>query len=201
MPRFVDHEARRRHMADTAAELVGVHGLDALTFRNVARAAGASTTVLTHYFSDKFDLMLETYEVVARRTGVRFDAAKASGGGLAECLESLLPLDRERQVEWRLLTCYFSLAISDPRLAEAQARHVRSAQRRVEAMVREARPGLKNTDVEMIARRLGTLVHGLGSHHAIDPVHWPASKQRRVLAHEIASVGCAGPTLRRGAAG
>ena len=36
VPRQVDHADRRRHVASTAAELVGTHGLDALTFRNVA---------------------------------------------------------------------------------------------------------------------------------------------------------------------
>src|ERR1700759_2575715 len=118
-------------MAETAAELIGSRGLDALTFRNVAQAAGSSTTVLTHYFADKHDLMLYTYELVAERSGLRCDAARQAGGGLYECLEVLLPIDRERQTEWRLFTCYWGLAISDSGLADAQSRHVRSAQRRI----------------------------------------------------------------------
>lgn len=175
-------------MAVTAAELVGNRGLEALTFRNVAEAAGSSTTVLTHYFADKHDLMLSTFELVAERSGVRFDAARDAGGGLYECLEALLPIDRARQTDWRLLTCYWGLAISDPRLADAQAQHVRSTQRRIEAMLRDLRPSASNSDVELVARRLGTLVHGLGAHHALDPDFWPPAKQRRVLAHELADV-------------
>lgn len=189
MPRYVDHAERRRHMAATAAALVGDHGLDALTFRKVAQAAGSSTTVLTHYFADKHDLMLSTFEIVAERSGTRFDAARAAGGGLCDCLEALLPLDGERQTDWRLLTCYWGLAISDQRLAEAQAQHVRSAQRRIEVMLREVGPKAANTDVELVGRRLVTLVHGLGAHHAMDPDHWPPAKQRRVLAHELADLG------------
>lgn len=188
MPRYVDHAARRRHMAAIAAELVGTRGLEALTFRNLAAAAGSSTTVLTHYFADKHDLMLSTFELVAERSGLRFDAAREAGGGLYDCLESLLPIDRARQTDWRLLTCYWGMAISDPHLAEAQARHVRSAQRRIEAMLRDLRPAASNDEVELVARRLGTLVHGLGAHHALDPDFWPPAKQRRVLAHDLADV-------------
>jgi AcrR family transcriptional regulator len=189
MPRYVDHDARRRHIAATAAEVVGTRGLDALTFRNVAEAAGASTTVLTHYFADKRDLLLATFDLVAERSGERFDAAHGRGGELRDCLEALLPLDRERQTDWRLLTCYWGMAISDPTLAQRQARHVRSAQRRIEAKLRERASAPDPDDVELLARRLVTLVQGLGAHHVLDPRHWPAAKQRSVLAHELRSIG------------
>ena len=187
MPRFVDHDARRRHMATTAAELIGTRGLEALTFRNVAEAAGSSTTVLTHYFTGKRDLMQFTFEVVAERSGARFDEALRGGGGLRECLEAILPLDPERQTEWRLLTCFWGMAVSDPDMAHAEAQHVRSAQRRIESLLRHHHPEIP--DVELAARRLVTLVHGLGAQSALDPDHWSPAEQRRVLAHELGSVG------------
>ena len=189
MPRYVDHEARRRHIAATAAELVGMRGLEALTFRNVAEAAGSSTTVLTHYFTDKSDLLRFTFEVVAERSGARFDEAQRLGGSLRECLEALLPLDPERQTEWRLLTCYWGMAVSDPSLAQAEARHVRSAQRRIELLLRQYYPRIAGAEIEVVARRLVTLVHGLGAHSALDPGHWSPADQRRVLAHELSSLG------------
>ena len=192
MPRYVDHDARRRHIAATAAELVGTRGLEALTFRNVADAAGSSTTVLTHYFADKRDLLLSTFQAVAERSGARFDEAKRRGGGLRECLEALLPLDAERQTEWRLLTCYWGTAVSDPGLAGEQARHVRSAQRRIESLLREQYPQAADAEREVVARRLVTLVQGLGAHGALDPDHWSPVEQRRVLDHELGSLGVLG---------
>lgn len=192
MPRYVDHDARRRHIAATAAELVGTRGLEALTFRNVADAAGSSTTVLTHYFADKRDLLLSTFQAVAERSGARFDEAKRRGGGLRECLEALLPLDAERQTEWRLLTCYWGTAVSDPGLAGEQARHVRSAQRRIESLLREQHPQVADAEREVVARRLVTLVQGLGAHGALDPDHWSPAEQRRVLGHELGSLGVLG---------
>jgi AcrR family transcriptional regulator len=189
MPRYVNHDARRRHIAATAAELVGTRGLEALTFRNVAEAAGSSTTVLTHYFTDKRDLLRSTFETVAERSGTRFDEAQRQGGSLRECLEALLPLDPERQSEWRLLTCYWGMAVSDPAAAGEQARHVRSAQRRIESLLRQHYPQIVGAELEVVARRLVTLVHGLGAHSALDPGHWSPADQRRVLAQELSSLG------------
>ena len=189
MPRYVDHDDRRRHIAATAAELVGTRGLEALTFRNVAEAAGSSTTVLTHYFTDKRDLLRSTFEAVAERSGARFDEAQRGGGGLRECLEALLPLDPGRQTEWRLLTCYWGMAVSDQNLARAEARHVRSAQRRIESLLRQSYPEISGAELEAVARRLVTLVHGLGAHSALDPDHWSPAEQRKILAHELDSLG------------
>ena len=188
MPRYVDHAARRRHVAATAAELVGTHGLDALTFRNVADAAGCSTAVVTHYFADKRDLLLSTFREVADRLGARFDEAQRRGGGLRGCLETLLPLDAARRTEWRLLTCFWGVAISDPEFAAEDAGHVRSAQVRIQALLRRDHPAVVDAELELVARRLVTIVHGLGAQSALDPDHWSAAQQRRVLAHELGSL-------------
>jgi AcrR family transcriptional regulator len=189
MPRHVDHAARRRHVAATAAELVGTHGLDALTFRNVADAAGCSTTVVTHYFTDKRDLLLSTFREVAGRLGARFDEAQRKGSGLRGCLETLLPLDAARRTEWRLLTCFWGVAISDPEFAAEDAGQVRSAQARIMALLQQDHPDGVAAELDVVARRLVTIVHGLGAESALDPDHWSAAQQRRVLLHELGSLG------------
>jgi len=188
MPRYVDHDDRRRHIAATAAELVGTRGLEALTFRNVAEAAGSSTTVLTHYFADKRDLLRSTYEAVAERFGARWDEAVRGQGGLAECLEAWLPLDPERLTEWRLLTSFWGMAASDPALGSAQARHGRSSQRRIESLLQQHMPHIAGAEVELVGRRLISFVLGLGATSALDPDHWPPAEQRRVLAAELGSL-------------
>jgi AcrR family transcriptional regulator len=188
MPRHVDHAARRRHVAATAAELVGTHGLDALTFRNVADAAGYSTTVVTHYFVDKRDLLLSTFREVADRLGARFDEADRRGGGLRACLEALLPLDAGRRTEWRLLTCFWGVAISDPEFAAEDAGHVRSAQERIKALLRREHPDVVEVELDVVSRRLVTIVHGLGAQCALDPEHWSSTHQRRVLANELGTL-------------
>ena len=57
MPRIVDHDARRRRVAEEAAELIAERGIDAVTFREIGERAGCSTAIVSHYFRDKRDVL------------------------------------------------------------------------------------------------------------------------------------------------
>jgi AcrR family transcriptional regulator len=188
MSRTVDHDARRRDLARTAAAVVAREGIDALTFRKVAAEAGASTTILTHYFADKKRLLLATFALGAEQAGARFDDTRTRGGGLRECLESLLPLDAARRDEWRVRTCFWSMAVGDAALAAEEKRHVQSAHRRVEALLREVYPHGDTSTLRTAAKRLTTLVHGLGARCAVDARSWPATEQRRILGQDLAAL-------------
>ena len=47
MPITVDHEQRRREVAEVAAELIAHRGLERVTVREIAAATGFSTTVVS----------------------------------------------------------------------------------------------------------------------------------------------------------
>lgn len=200
MPGRVDHDQRRAELAAIALRVVAREGLDALTFRRIAAAAEASTTILTHYFAGKDDLLLATFRLAAVRSGERFDRVRGAGGDLRACLESILPLDAERRDEWRVRACFWAASIGDARLAAEEKRFVRSAHTRVETMLREGYEGMDDAEVAPAARRLITLVHGLGARNAVDARAWPAAEQRRLLDQEVRALAGLGfrpvPTSR-----
>jgi len=78
MPARGDHDQRRRDVARIAADLVATGGLAAATHRRIAEASGASTTVVSHYFTDKHDLVKTTYTEVGDRVTARLHAAADS---------------------------------------------------------------------------------------------------------------------------
>ena len=191
MPRYVDHDARRRHIAATAAELVGTRGLEALTFRNVAEAAGSSTTVLTHYFTDKRDLLRSTFEAVAERSGARFDEAQRhGGGGSRECLEALLPLDARAPDRMALAHVLLGHGRerSEPSARGSTPRALGAGPDRV-AAAGGSYPETADAEVEVEARRLVTLVHGLEPTARSIRTTGPPAEQCRILAHELGSLG------------
>jgi len=57
MPLIVDHDARRREVGAIAARLIATSGLEGVTVRDVARIAGFSTAVVSHYFDNKRALL------------------------------------------------------------------------------------------------------------------------------------------------
>jgi TetR/AcrR family transcriptional regulator, transcriptional repressor of bet genes len=124
MPKVVDHDARRAELAEAVWRLASREGLEALTVRRVAGEAGWSTGALVHYFRDKEELVLFTFQTVADRAGRRIaraaeritDPFELTRATLAE----MLPLDAERQGEVRVWFAFLGLALTRPTLARAQ---------------------------------------------------------------------------------
>lgn len=194
MPKVVDHDERRRLVARTAADLVAAGGVEALTTRNVAEAAGYSTAVVSHYFVDKDDLLLATFQFASDRSRDRFTAATDRPATdpaqrLERGLDALLAITTEQRDDWRVFLAFWGTAATRPDLAAQQAARVRSAYERVAALLRQDDDlRLRGEALVNAARRLIVTVQGIATYAAFDQEDWPAARQRRVLADELADV-------------
>lgn len=192
MPRYVDHAARREFVARVAADLAADEGLEAMTVRRVAEAAGFSTTVVSHYFTDRRDLMVTTYRAAAARSSDRFDAALVdSDEPLQSCLEALLPLDDDRRRDWRIWFAFWALATADPQLGAEQLDRVRSARVRITRVLeRERERGRIRSDLDVtdVGYRLLVLVHGVGTQAVFDPEYWTPARQRGAVAEQLTTL-------------
>lgn len=192
MPVIVDHASRRMEVAEIAARLIVESGLEAVTFRDIARAAGYSTSVVSHYFRNKRDLLLFVYRMVTERAVEDVKEALAGGADLQACLEALLPLNDERRANWRIWFAFWSLTSTDEELLAEQQRRGREARDLIERILRKnmtltGKP-LSAKDGEMQSRRLLATVVGLATQSVHDPEDWPAERLRAVLIREIATL-------------
>ena len=188
MPRIVDHEARRRDVVQFATTVIATSGVDGMTVRSVAEAAGCSTTVVSHYFVDKRDLLLATYRASAARATARFNAAErgTSADPLRACLESVLPLDSARRRDVKVWFAFWGVAGADREFAAVQRNGVRSVRRRLERMLRAETPTAVADDVVgLAAASVLALTQGISLQALFDPRAWPASQQRRALLHAL----------------
>jgi AcrR family transcriptional regulator len=184
MPARADHEQRRRDVARIAADLIATGGLAAATHRRIADASGCSTTVVSHYFTDKHDLVNATYKEVGDRVTSRLDAAVHSADRLPSVLEALLPLDEDRIRDWRLLFTFLGLAATDAELTAEQLTRATTARTRIEqAIVAEQDAGLLRPDIdaEATGRFLLAVVLGIGMQALFDPADWTHDRIRATL--------------------
>jgi AcrR family transcriptional regulator len=193
VPKQVDHGQRRRDVAAVAADLVATHGRRALTVRNVADAAGFSTTVVSHYFDDLADLLHETYRIAADRARRRVEAVLVDDpADLVGLIEAVLPLDAVRTADWRIWLSFWSEALSSPRFADEQRERTRSTTERIATCLRhldETGRLDEGIDVERVADRLSALIPGIATEAVFDPQKWTPDRQRAVLAAEVAALG------------
>lgn len=185
MPAIVDHAQRRREVAHIAARLIAERGTERASFREIARAAGCSTAVVSHYFRSRHDLMLATYRQAMDETVERARRRRARGGDLLRCCEAILPLDRRRRDHWKLWFAFWGMAMADPAFLAEQRRAGREARR----LFAELIPGAADAETrDLQARRLLVVVSGIATQATYDPEDWPAARQREILAAEIASL-------------
>jgi AcrR family transcriptional regulator len=201
VPKQVDHEQRRREVAAVAADLVAAHGRRALTVRNVADAAGYSTTVVSHYFDDLADLLHETYRLAVARARRRVEAVLADDpGDLRGLIEAVLPMDAEREADWRIWLSFWSEALSSPAFANEQRARTRSTTERLASCLRHLVDQGRidaGIDVDRTADRLSAIIPGIASEAIFDPRKWSSALQRRVVDDELAALGVRGSGSRR----
>jgi AcrR family transcriptional regulator len=199
MPARGDHEQRRQQVARIAADLVAAGGLAAATHRRIAEAAGCSTTVVSHYFTDKRDLVTATYREVGDRVATRLEAARSSEDVLVAILEALLPLDEDRTRDWRLLFTFLGLAATDAELTAEQRDRAAAALAQIETALADDKQAGRippDADVPASARSLLSFVLGMGMQALFDPVEWPAERMRTAVADAVAQIRARGGALR-----
>ena len=189
MPAVVNHEERRQQIASIAADLISSVGLDAMTMREIAAAAGFSTTIVTHYFANKRELMLYTYRASVDHAQARVDAVIARDAcDLQGSIEALLPFDESSLKDWKVFLAFWQIAQVDPDFAaeqRAQAANADSILRRVLKARAAAGRGLREADVEATSRRLLVFIVGLAVQAVFDTLGWSPQAQRAFLAAEL----------------
>lgn len=189
MPTVMDHDARRRALAEATAELIACRGIEAVTVRDVARAAGLSTAIVSHYFTSKAELLFHTYRSTIQGAYQRMEAALTSpeGDGLRGYLAALLPLTADQRRNWLVWIAFWTMAIADPAFAAEQQQRSRQITDRLATLLAER--GLDQMQARAGARRLLVLVHGVATQAFFDGDHWPAEEQCRLLDRELRAIG------------
>ena len=176
-----------------AADLLADSGRSALTVRNVANAAGCSTTIVSHYFDDMADLLGQTNALAAERARARIEVVLAADpADIVGLIEAVLPLDDVRRADWLVWLAFWSEALAIESFAEEQRLRARTMVRRIEACLeqRALRDGLSaEVDLSLAAHRLGALIQGIAAEAIFDPRVWNPSRQRAVMRSELRLVG------------
>lgn len=126
MPRVVDHQQRRHQIAAAVWQLAAGNGLESVTMRQVAAAAGVSLRQVQYYFGTRDQLLLQSLRLLNQRGA---EAAKARIEPVAESLSpkqlaraillESMPLDAARREQALVHIAYFVRALSDAALSEA----------------------------------------------------------------------------------
>jgi AcrR family transcriptional regulator len=207
MPKVVDHAARRAELVDAAWHVIAEEGLDAATMRRIAEAAGCTTGRVTHYFDSKDDILVAALREVHHRAGDRMirhlsepDVATA----LLEVLLEALPIDEDRQLEWRVWLAFWGRAAADDRLRREQQQRYAEWRGLLGKLLRRGRPHATPADRRAAVDLIAAAIDGLGIQAVLEPASFPPARLRRAartiagsaLNQEISLLSRNGPRQR-----
>lgn len=113
MPKRVDHEERRRLIAEAVRRIAADRGLEAVSLGEVAAEAGISKGLVQHYFPTK-DAMLR-YATTTLRGQV--EDRLGSPTSLRDVVVALLPLDDASRTDALVANAFLVRALKDEEIA------------------------------------------------------------------------------------
>ena len=196
VPKIIDHDERRRELAEGVWRVIARDGVAAASVRAVAAEAGLSTGSLRHFFPAHSDLLIYAMHLVVERIESRVaELAETTTGRRAveQRLQQLLPLDEGRRIENEVWLAFTAAALVRRELREVWD-EVHRAQRDACAVAVE-QLGASDADVE--AQRLHAVLDGLAVHAALSPDDARPERLAATLRRHLDSVKT-GSRRRRG---
>jgi AcrR family transcriptional regulator len=191
MPKIVNHQERREEVVDAARRVILREGIDAATTRAIAKEAGYSNGVLTHYFAGKDDILLSALRSSHRGIVDRLKGKLAGLTGLCALRVLLLdnlPLDEERARETTLEIGFWGRSLAGGTLLDVQREEAAELRYLVRTLLDaaaaagEIAPG---EDLGDVTERLLALIDGLSLHRLLYPDRLSPEALRRLMNAEL----------------
>ncbi len=180
----VDHDERRRRIAEVTVDVISREGLEAATIRRIAAELGGPTKIVTHYFADKQQLLVWAYRSLAEQSHRYLDEVVARDPtDIVSVLMAMTAVDESQTVLWRVYVAFWDRAARDPFFAELQRTQIDLALKRIAEIIR-ARNG-ERQDLESKSQRLNALVQGISLLALAERERWSPERTRRTLADEV----------------
>ncbi|MGK5685510.1 TetR/AcrR family transcriptional regulator [Actinoplanes sp. URMC 104] len=169
MPKKVDHDERRRLIADALMRVAAEQGLEAVSLRHVAAAADVSAGMVQHYFRTKDEMMAFALAAVRERSEARVRAALAALGDdppprllLRTMIAALLPLDEASREDGRVALAFLAYTAVRP---QARAELRPGTARMVDFIASRLPDGTTGSAAALLALMEGLGVYLLGGQY------------------------------------
>ena len=163
-------------------DVLATQGLERLTIRAVAAAAGCTTGLVMHQFPNRKALLAHARHLLHETTRARVEAMEAAAATPRDALRAVLrqglALDRETAAESTVWLGFLAAAVADDDLIERHRAGNHAWKARITRLVADS------ADVrspEVLAVALAAMVEGLAAFAAADPAAYPPELQEAAL--------------------
>jgi AcrR family transcriptional regulator len=198
LPKIVDHEQRREEVLAATWRVIARVGLDATTIRRIADEAGHSVGVLTHYFTDKEDILRSAHLLAFARARARIDEAtegRSSLEALRLALLEALPLDEERLLEAHVDVSFLGHTVGNAKLRQIRSRSNAESRELWGRFVTRAQDSgelRRDEDTGLVVDEIQALIESLSIQAIIDPARMTPGHQEALVDRLLSRLGPTG---------
>ncbi|GIN20235.1 TetR family transcriptional regulator [Virgibacillus dakarensis] len=191
MPRIVNHEKKRKSIAEAAWSIIKEEGIEKASIRRVAIEAGMSAGALRHYFSTKDEMLLFIMGYYLEEGKKRSQSKSWSDNPLqavAEVLLELVPIDEEKKIETSVWWILALQSLTSDTLKEKKDEMTNGmyelANSMIEILVLQGILS-DSTNVKLEKSRLAALIDGLSIHALLRPDVYSPEKVKEVIRYHL----------------
>lgn len=194
MPKIVDHEQRREHIAGIVADMLASVGVENTTIREISRKSGYSRGFIEHYFHSKEELVSDALKWINEKSLERMEKKIKDLKGL-EALRAInevtLPMTDQTRQEWKVRMQFWGLAVVNPQHKKEQTRRIELAEQIYLRHLSEAQQlGQISADanLERLAQNLLHRIYGLCCNAILRPNFFTRQRQIEALDYVMSEV-------------
>lgn len=194
MPRLIDHDERRRQLAEATWRVIMRDGVGRASVRSVATESGHSAGSLRHLFPTQSELLVYALQLVIDRATARIAALPPRPTAVETVIDvaaQFLPLDSTRRSEMEVYQALFNAADTAPHLRGPRDDAHHQVQQACRWMIEQLDNGTDlagSADRDLEAARLHALIDGLAAHLVYEPADADTDWANKVLISHIHSL-------------
>ncbi|KZN98505.1 TetR/AcrR family transcriptional regulator [Pseudobacillus badius] len=189
MPKIVDHDKRKKDIAEATWRVILEQGMEGATVRNIAKEADLSLGALRHYFSTQNELLVYAMELVKEQAEARINQIVLENlppkAALLKILMELVPATPETMAETEVWFAFIAYARHKDAPFSAQDDGVWDGISRMVYSLYQANLLKDGLNPSLEAERLYALVDGLALHALLDPDRVDRERLIDVLSSQI----------------
>jgi AcrR family transcriptional regulator len=192
MPRAANPRAAEQ-LSAAVWDVLAHQGLEHLTIRAVAAAAGCTTGLVMHRFPNRRALLRHARELLHERTRMRVEALEEAAGSPREALRAVLAQGLANTEAGTLESVvwigFLAATVGDEELLELHRINTRAWRQRILRLVAAAAPSWSAEQVSTAALVLMGMAEGAAALASADPETYSPQLQEAALDRTLAALG------------
>lgn len=191
MPKIVDHDEKRKQIAEAAWNIIRKEGVEKASIRRVAAEAGMSSGALRHYFSTQDEMLLfimNYYLEEGKKRSQNKEWSENPVQAVEEVLLELVPIDEEKKIETSVWWILALRSLTSDTIKDKKDEITDGTYELANSMIEIlALKGVlsDSMNAELEKSRLTALIEGLSIHALLRPDVYSPEKVKEVIRYHL----------------